>query len=120
MDEPLDTLNLYRLRFFFDYGSGVCFWSANDAAYARFDYPIESSKLSLSVATQEAIEHLIEHYDRSLNWNDPGGPGLWSREEWQAFDTRVRQLLPVIRQELGPEYEIIDEYRYIGELNYNS
>jgi hypothetical protein len=108
-------MNVYRLRFFFDYGSGICFWSANDAANERFDYPIESDKLPLTIATQEAIEHLIEQYDRSLNWSDPGGPGLWNRDEWRIFDASVRQLLPIIRQELGPDYEIVDEYNYIGD-----
>ncbi|MEO7998721.1 MAG: CocE/NonD family hydrolase, partial [Gemmatimonadaceae bacterium] len=48
--------------------------------------PIESDKLPLTIPTQEAIEQLIEQYDRSLNWSDPGGPGVWTRDEWRTFD----------------------------------
>jgi len=103
-------MSIYRLRFFFDYGSGICFWSANEPAYKQFDYPIASDKLPLTIATQEAIEELISQFDQSLNWNDPGGPGLWSGDEWRTFDAKVRQLLPVVRQELGTDYEIVDQY----------
>ena len=108
-------MSIYRLRFFFDSGSGVCLWAANDLATQRFGYPVEVDELRLTAATRQAIEDLIDLYDESLIWDDPGGPGHWSTTEWREFDDRIHHLLPVIRQELGSDFEIVDEHHYTRE-----
>lgn len=40
----------YKMRYMFDWGSGVCFWSNSDEAREKFcDYPIEEfEKLPIS------------------------------------------------------------------------
>ena len=40
----------YKLKYMFDWGSGVCLWSSNDKAKEKFgDYPIEEmEKLPVS------------------------------------------------------------------------
>lgn len=101
----------YRLRFFFDYGSGVCFWGANEPAQQQFGYPIETEQLPLATTTKAFIEHLISSYDQSLNWADPGGPGLWTTADWEDFHSEVQTMLTCVREELGDTFEIFDEYR---------
>ncbi|MDP9315662.1 MAG: hypothetical protein M3R24_33175 [Chloroflexota bacterium] len=101
---------VYRLRFFFDYGAGVCFWAADEATRQQFNYPVETDQLPLSSGLQATVEQLIMDYDQSLNWNDPGGPSLWTQDEWQRFDKRVEQMLEAVRAELAEQFEIVDEY----------
>jgi hypothetical protein len=103
-------MTTYRLRFFFDYGSGVCFWAANEAAQRQFGYTVETDQLPLSTATKEAVEHVISWYDQSLNWDDPGGPGLWNSTDWEQFNTEVQKILALVHAELGAQFEIINEY----------
>ncbi len=42
----------YKIKYMFDWGSGVCLWSSNDEAKEKFgDYPIEDlEKLPVSAA----------------------------------------------------------------------
>lgn len=36
----------YRIRFFFDHGSGICLWSGNDALLAACaDRPVEHARI---------------------------------------------------------------------------
>ncbi len=101
----------YRLRFFFDYGSGICFWTSNEQARARFGgYPVEAEALPLTQATAELIAELIAWYDRSLDWDHPSYPSPWRREEWDRFNRSVRDLLDTVGQELGDSFEIVNEY----------
>ena len=106
----ITQMSIYRLRFFFDYGSGICFWADTAATNERFHYPIDVKQLPLSVGLQEATLALLDQYDQSINWNDPGGKGLWTTDQRQEFDELVRQLLTEVRQELGSDYEIVDQH----------
>lgn len=98
----------YRIRFFFDYGSGICFWSGNDNTNAKFGYPIELEALPLSPETSKILTDLVEWYDQSLNWEYPPDPGLWRQEECDRFNDTVKQLLETIKKELG-EFELCNE-----------
>ena len=61
-----------KLRFMYDWGSGVCLWSANKAAEDKFgDYPITTSELPISQRLKEKLDQLIEMHDEALNWDDP-------------------------------------------------
>lgn len=105
----------YRLRFFFDYGSGICLWSDNDAALEAFDYPVAANRLPLSPETVRRADEVLAWYDRSLNWDDPGAPLLWRQEECDRFNAAVRALLASLREELGEEFEVVDEFRGLAE-----
>ena len=92
------------LRFFFDAGSGVCLWAYDDAAKARFGYPVESSDLEIPQALRNEIEQLITDYDDTFPWDDPGSgqsvePSrtMFGYEENPPFVTRVRALLLKLR-----------------------
>ena len=58
----------YKIRFFFDYGSGTCFWSSNDKTRAKFNYPIKPEELPLPVESLKKVRDSLEWYDQSLNW----------------------------------------------------
>ncbi len=104
------------MRFFFDPGSGVCFWTANDRARTRFNnYPVRAEELPLLGATIQRIDELVGWYDRSLNCDYPPDPGPWRQADWDRFNAAVRDLLATVRQQLGADFEIINEYREHSE-----
>ena len=104
----------YRLRFFFDWRAD-CLWSDNDAARARFDYPVDPADLPLSLATRDEMGRVCGWHDTSLNWDYPPDPGPWREEECARFNAAARALLAAIRAELRPDYEIVDEFRDVHE-----
>ncbi len=99
----------YLIRFFFDAGSGICFWAGNDAALERFDYSIETKDLGLNENIWRRIGYLNSWYDTSLDWNYPSNPSPWDNTELQRFNHEAQKLLVLVRDQLGPDYEIIDE-----------
>jgi hypothetical protein len=97
----------YRLRFFFDMGSGICLWSGNEAAGQRYDYPVEPRTLPLQETTIREMERLITWYDQWMDWDHAPQP----HPSWDeaAFTAAARPLLDKLRRELGPNYEVVDE-----------
>lgn len=90
-----------RLRFLFDPGAGVCFWSADPASEAHFgDYPVTFDRLGLPPALRARGEALITRYDTCLDWNDPGGASPWSDAEWAAFQRDAGDFLAAVRTAL--------------------
>jgi hypothetical protein len=106
-----------RLRFFFDAGSGVCLWSQDDEAKARFGYPVEARDLDIPEDLRADIEQLVTDYDDTFRWDDPGSNEIveptrtmFGYEENPPFVTRVRALLPKLRAALGPAFEIESDF----------
>lgn len=90
-----------RLRFLFDAGSGVCFWSADAETEAQFgDYPVRTDLLGLPSALAAQGEALIARYDTCLDWNDPGGVSPWSEAEWAAFRRDADAFFAAVRAAL--------------------
>ena len=97
----------YRLKFMFDWGSGVCLWSANKNAEERFgDYPIPCSELPVSLDLKEKLDRLIEWHDEALNWNDPSGDLLWDDRQVNEFLAMAENLYLELCEELSDEYDI--------------
>jgi hypothetical protein len=92
MSEPSSNPK-YILRFFFEAGSGICFWSANEAAKLRFDYPVQVEKLPLSASTRSAVNGLLRLYDESFNWKYPPDPGPWTSKQQNEFNLKVIETL---------------------------
>ena len=99
----------YELRYFFDAGSGVCLWSANDDARERFGYPVDIDALGLSQNLRCSALYLVHWYDTSIDWSSPADPSPWSEDERVRFDTAARSFLGGLRQFLGPDFEIRNE-----------
>lgn len=103
---------MYKLRYFFDSGSGICLWTANDAAKKRFaDYPVRSSELPISWTLRRRLEFVVAWYDTFLDWSNPPEGTRWGEIEGNRFDFAAQELLNLLRKELGPEFVIVDESR---------
>ena len=100
----------HRLRYFYEWS---CFplWSANDAARDAFDYAIDLADLPLSNETVDHIGKICEWHDTAMNQDYPPDPGPWDADECDRFNAAARQLLIDLRAELGPEFEIVDEFK---------
>ena len=97
----------YKLKFMFDWGSGVCLWSANPAAEEKLgDYPVEVASLSISPELKEELERLIEWHDEALNWDDPAGDLLWNENQMKSFMSAAQKAYVVLCSELGADYDI--------------
>ena len=59
-----DCMEKYELKFMYDWGSGVCVWSVNAAAKAKFNnYPIKTTDLPIS---QKLANLLINNFVQNL------------------------------------------------------
>lgn len=101
---------IYKFRYFFSAGSGVCLWSDNDAAREKFDYPVDISKLTLSENLQRKALYIIAWCDTSLDWDYPSGPSPWSEEENARFDRAAQELYEELCEHLGNEFSIKNEF----------
>lgn len=105
----------YRARFFFDAGSGMVLWADNTAARETYDYPIDLDRLPISAALRDELKGLIDEYDTSLNWDYPPDPGPWREPRCRRFNQAAREALDRVREELGPTWEIADEFKELHE-----
>lgn len=99
-------MEIYKLRFSFEPGSGICLWSENELARDRFGYPIELDSLEITQTVKTVADELIARFDTSLDWNDPTGPSLWSSLEREHFRADAAGLLRSLQECLGAGFEI--------------
>jgi hypothetical protein len=104
----------YRLRFFFDAGSGTCLWADNELTHERFDYPVDFAELPISENLRRRLHFITAWYDTGLDWSDPGGPSTWDAEESARFEVAARAVFASVQAALGPEFECVDEYCHTG------
>lgn len=97
-------------RFFFDAGSGGVLWAATPEDRKVWGYPIEPDRLPISHDLRDVLRGLIARYDTSLNWDYPPDLGPWREAECRNFDEAVGQALGRLRTELGPAWQIYDEF----------
>lgn len=113
---------IYQLRFFFDYNCGGCLWSSNDASYKTFDVGcldsqlidlegniIEDAKIKLPKSTRQKVLKLDTLFSESLNWDDPAGPSLWNKEQWNNYYEQARKLHEEVSNVLGDDFELLYE-----------
>lgn len=105
------------LRFFFDYG---CLWASDDATRDRLGNGpldcVEPARLVLSDAALSLIAQLDAAHQARLNPLYQPDPSLWSQDLCDRFNANVEKLLGMLRQELGAEYDILDEQeRYVED-----
>ena len=96
------------MKYMFDWGSGVCLWSTNEAAVKKYDYSVETSVLPISDRLNERLEPLIEKHDEALNWQEPQGELLWSKEQEQGFIEEAHQAYEEVVRELGPDVDVLE------------
>lgn len=100
----------YELRYFFDPGSGICLWSANQEARERFGYPVDHWALDLSENTRRWLSYLIALFDTSIDWSSPSdSDDQWSVEEVARFREASGRGLALVREELGSGFVVADK-----------
>lgn len=103
-----DPARPYRLRYRFEPGAGVCFWAGDDATEARFGLAVQSTDLPLPENTRRRLEYLVAWFDTSIDWEYPPDPSPWDAEESARFHAETRRMLEIVRQQLGPGFEVED------------
>lgn len=103
----------YEFRFMFDWGSGTCVWSANDAARKKFDYAVELSQLPISDELVDYLNKICDKHDEALDWDYPPNGLLWSEEEQNAFIKDARDGYEKLCKELGTGYHVVWEDKFI-------
>lgn len=96
-----------ELKFMYDWGSGVCVWSADAAAKKQFGtYPIETAKLPISQELVNLLNKLIAQHDTALNRDDPGGALLWDKMQQAIFEEESKSAYKQLCIELGSDYKV--------------
>jgi hypothetical protein len=97
-------------RFFFDPGSGTLLWTTgSDSTF------VDPDELPISPELLAEVDRLLAWYDTSLNWDYPPDPGPWREAECRRFNEAARLVLDRLRTELGPAWQIEDEFREVHE-----
>ncbi|MDX8352076.1 hypothetical protein [Cognatiyoonia sp. IB215182] len=105
----------FEVRLMFEWG-GPCLWGMNEAAKSAFGgYSGLENTLPLSEDTKAKLFELIEVHDRALDCANPGGPSLWSKEDFDRFETEARGILKVIQTELDDRFLVW--YEPVGEAD---
>ncbi|MFI8854090.1 hypothetical protein [Streptomyces sp. 891-h] len=102
-------------RFFFDAGSGGVLWAMTPEDRDAWGYPVDLDRLPISPTLRDELESLVALYDTSLNWSCPPDPGPWREAECRQFNVAVRQTVGRLRTELGPSWQIYDEFFELHE-----
>ncbi len=95
----------YVLRYFFDCATGTCLWADNTETVDAFDYPVGLYMLNLPESLFKFGDQVI---DRWTVLDDQKRTSK-SNPEFQAFCEDARQFLVMLREHLGPEFEVLDE-----------
>lgn len=96
------------VRLMFEWGGG-CLWCGNDEARASFGVGPLEDRLSLSDSLRQRLLEMTKWHEGSLNWDYPPDPGPWSPEEYIRFEKAATEVLAVVQEELGSEFEVIYE-----------
>jgi len=100
-----------KLRFFFDAGSGVCLWAGDDATRDAFGYPVSLEALPLSEQTIQYGQELIDRFDTSIDWNNPGRESPWTERERAIFLQDAAEFHRNLNEQLGAAFEVKNEVR---------
>ena len=92
----------------YDWCSGTCLWSVNEAAHSKYGYPVSLDKLPFSKELREELEYLANKHDEALDWDDPGkdDPIVWSEQQRADFIDRATKAYHRIVVELGDDFEV--------------
>ena len=100
-----------ELRFWFEQ-AGPCIWAMNHEAKVKYGYPIDPERLPISDSLIRLLNNLMKEYATYLDWDDPGSPSPWTKEQKIDFLCRANKAYEQLKNELGAEYEINNEAAY--------
>lgn len=90
-------MELPKLEFRFDYG--CCLWDKDGAV---------GDDLSISDELKCELNALDDEFWGYLDWSDPAGPPVWTREETFAFFDRAEPVFKRLEEELRGKYKVIN------------
>lgn len=96
----------YELKFMFDFGSGVCIWSANGEANRKYGCPIPCEKLPVTQELMDELNTLIEKYDEAMDWSCPQNCLIWDKAEQMRFKENAVKAFNKLCIELGDAYHV--------------
>lgn len=106
--EPVISHKTYQMKFMFDWGSGCCVWTTNDAARNLYGgYPVLTEQLPVSAQLKAALDRLIDKHDEALDWDYPPNALLWNEAQVEAFEAEAIAAYKQLCIELGEEYEVV-------------
>jgi hypothetical protein len=98
-----------KLRYFFEPGTNICLWAADDTAREKFGYAVEFEDLPLSEALVQQALKLATWFETSIDWSYPADPSPWNEAERQRFILSCNDFYRILAEALGPDYEVINE-----------
>lgn len=104
----------YIIRFSPDYGA-TSLWPVNEEAKKCFSMPIKYEELLISDSLKMGLEKFDNCVMNTIDWNNPGNQSLISGEEVQMIYENGLKLIQLLREELGHEYEIIEDFDWIKD-----
>ncbi|MDO4156604.1 MAG: hypothetical protein Q4D37_07485 [Oscillospiraceae bacterium] len=98
---------IYELKYMFDWGSGTCVWTSNEASRNLFvHYPVRIEQLPISKVLKDELKQLIEEHDKALDWDCPSNGFVWSEERQKQFISEAIFAYKRLCLELGMEYHV--------------
>jgi len=98
----------YQMKYSFEWGSGVCLWSTNEAAEIKFRDVVDERQLPISHKLKDLLWYIVAYYDTMLDMdNAPAISPWWTDEDELMFNKKQKFAYAQLCQELGKEYEII-------------
>ena len=76
----------------------------NAAAKEKYGYAEIERVLPLSPITIDKLADLSKWHDEALNWANPGGSSLWTKNDFTNFESEALTILQVLRDELGDQF----------------
>lgn len=119
---------IYRFTYCFDYFAGGCLWPSDDITWAKFGPgPVDAQpEVGLPDGLLRRIRELDTLFPESLDWDDPGGPSVWTSEDWEHFKMHVDTLYEDIVVALGPGFAVTHKHDFypspcleIAEIDYS-
>lgn len=104
---------VYKFRFFLDWGSRIILWSGDSLTKVMFDYPVDHTQLVMSIDYVNRIEEVLKEYDDAFDPQEYVQTVKLkiSDDEKNKLNSKIHKLAIDLQNELGKEYEIIDEYK---------
>ncbi|MER6983551.1 hypothetical protein ABT317_43035 [Streptomyces carpinensis] len=90
-------------------------WGAGRENRPAYPIWVDPDRLPISRILRDELKSLVARYDTSLNWDYPPDPGPWREAECREFNEAVHRTLGRLRAELGPSWQIHDEFDELHE-----
>lgn len=100
-------MSKYVIRFDPEYFA-TSLWTVSDSARNEFGYAIAYEKLALSEQLIQRLEKFDDKVMDIIDWSEPNGDSPMTIEERRALYREGKELMTLVIDELGSDFEVID------------